>query len=94
MRHNLNRDGATYRITSTTNVGGTRKPRTTTLALSDCVCYDADMNVIKVIARSTAPNRTARKSNRTPIVTRTVAPTRYDASHDRDLLSKMGSIHQ
>jgi hypothetical protein len=84
-RFNITRDGATYNITSAQRVGGTRKPRTRTVALTDCVCYDADGNVTRVISR-TASNRT-RKPNRRPTVAAQV-------TSDITLMSRMGSIHE
>lgn len=82
---NLGRDGAHGTVTTAHRPGGTRKPRTRTIALTDCVCYDADGNVIRTIAR-TASART-RKPNRRPNV---VTETRNDIL----LMARMGTIHE
>ena len=63
-----------------------RAPRERTIALTDCVCYDSDGNIIQVIPR-TATNR---KPNRRPNATPTIVNTRNDIS----LMSAMGSIHE
>lgn len=92
MRANLTHDSDGYRITSTRKVGGTRPTRDRCIALTDCVCYDADGNVIRTIPRTATLNRTARKSTRTPVES-TVQPTRYDSRKDIILAATLGTIH-
>jgi hypothetical protein len=73
-------------IVDGTSVGGTRRPRVTTRGLTDCVCYDADGNVIRTIARTTRTNsyKTAQKKNRVRIIEDT-----YSYS---DRLAQFGAI--
>jgi hypothetical protein len=87
MRHNLNKDGNVYTITGAMRVGGRRKPRTSTVALTDCICYDGDGNVTKVIARNTRSRTTVKRTPRVQEVTR----AHYN---DHALMSAMGSIHE
>lgn len=58
--------------------GNIAQPRTRTVALTDCVCYDADGNVTRIIPRNarTAGPRT-RKPNRATIA---AAPHRITAA--------------
>jgi hypothetical protein len=85
VRHNLNKTGSEYSLTSAMRVGGTRKPRTRTVALTDCVCFDRDGNEINRIAR------TQSNKIRTP---RTRTITVKESRSDILLMARMGTIHQ
>lgn len=86
MRHNVNKIDGQYSVTSALRVGGTRKPRTRTVALTDCVCYDADRNEI---------NRIARNAPRTPRTRRTRTTQVVSSAARRDIMlqAQMGTIH-
>jgi hypothetical protein len=90
MRHNLNKVDGEYSLTSAQRVGGRRKPRTRTIALTDCVCYDRDGNEINRISR-TSP-LTPRKRTAAQAYSK-VEPTRYDSRRDIILAATMGSLH-
>lgn len=85
MRANITREGSEYKITSALTVGGRRKPRSRTIALTDCVCYNSQGEEIGRIARN-APKSRPRPTKRT-----TVVVDRYTS--DISLMSHMGSIH-
>jgi hypothetical protein len=87
MRANLTKDGNEYTITTAQRAGGTRRPRTTTVALTDCVCYDAEGNVIRVIPRTAKLNTKSR--SRTPRTTTITSAARRDIM----LQATMGTIH-
>jgi hypothetical protein len=87
MRANLTKHDGEYSITTAHRAGGTRRPRTTTVALTDCVCYDAEGNVIRTIARTAKPNTKAR--SRTPRATTVTSAARRDIM----LQATMGTIH-
>jgi hypothetical protein len=88
MRANLTKHGGEYSITTARTVGGTRRPRTTTVALTDCVCYK-DGEVINVIPRTHNP-KTAKSRSRTPRAPRITTAQAVDIA----LMSRMGSIHE
>lgn len=87
MRSNIwkSNDGE-YHISDGRKVNGGRQPRMHTKALTDCVCYNADGQVIKRIARTSATSRKSR-----PRVTQV---SHSNVNRDRDLMSKMGTIHE
>lgn len=51
-----------------TRVTMARAPRITAPALSDCICYNADGTIKRVIHRNTANKRTSRKGPRVIVV--------------------------
>jgi hypothetical protein len=87
MRANLTKHGGEYSITTARTVGGRRTPRTTTVALTDCVCYK-DGEVIRVIPRTHNP-KTAKSRKSTPRTTTITSAARRDIM----LQATMGTIH-
>jgi hypothetical protein len=88
MRANLTKHAGEYSITTAQRPGGTRKPRTTTVALTDCVCYK-DGEVIRVIPRTHNP-KTAKSRKSAPRAPRTTTAQAVDIA----LMSRMGTIHE
>lgn len=86
MRHNLSKIDGQYSLTSAKRVGGTRKSRTQCIALTDCVCYDREGNIIRVIAK-TAPTVSRIRTERTKTVVTS------HARRDIMLQAMMGTIH-
>lgn len=78
--------GRVYTISDAHTPSMKRAPRTRTKALSDCVCYDRDGNVIRTIARATSTPR--KRTTRTT--------TRVSPAQRRDIIlqASMGSIHE
>lgn len=88
MRANLTHNADGYSITSVRKPGGTRKQRDRCIALTDCVCRDADGNVIKIIPRTHNP-KTAKSRSRAPRTTTITSAARRDIM----LQATMGTIH-
>lgn len=76
--------GDVYSVTSAHRVSMARKPRTRCIALSDCVCYDAEGNIVKVIPR-VKPRTTSSR--------RTTSPTSARQRKDIILQATLGSVY-
>ncbi len=86
MRANISKDGNVYSITSALRPGGANKsPRSRCIALTDCIVYDREGNVTKVIPRHAPATR--KNTPRTKVVKTSAA------RRDIILQATMGSIH-
>lgn len=74
MNYNINKRRGDYTISSALRVGGTRKPRTTTLALTDCLVTRSDGSQY-TIERNTRSSRKSTHKTPRATVSRT-QPTR------------------
>lgn len=74
MRYNLNQRDGHYSISSAMRVGGTRKPRSHTVALTDCLVTRADGTQYKI----------AKDAPRTTRKTRTTGYDAVDLQNKRD----------